>query len=350
MKRRLLILIVLGGVVGAGVYYFGLSSPSEITLTGIVTTDDVIVGSQIQGRLEELKVNQGDSVKKGDLLARIQPDQWQADMSYAEHSQAQATTQVAQSEADLRFMESQTKNQIAQAEANLAASQAQVTEAEADLENAKLTNEREEKAYKNGSESIQAYDQARTSYDAQKARVLALEKAVISARAAVALANSNLEQVEVRKAAVQVSEHQAQAMGAQADKAKEQLDYTEIRAPIDGTVDVRAALQGEVVTPGQAIVTLVNPDDLWVRADVEETYIDGIHLGDKLMVRLPSGVEREGTVFYRAVDADYATQRDVSRTKRDIRTFEVRLRVDNSKRDLALGMTAYVELPVSGKK
>jgi multidrug resistance efflux pump len=99
-------------------------------------------------------------------------------------------------------------------------------------------------------------------------------------------------------------------------------------------VDVRAALQGEVVSPGQAIVTLINPDDLWVRADVEETYIEGVHLGDQLTVRLPSGAERAGTVFFRGVDADYATQRDVSRTKRDIRTYEVRLRCDN--RDISL--------------
>ena len=350
MKRRLPILVIFAILVALAVYYFGLAPPGEITLTGIVTTDDVIVGTQVQGRLQTLKVEQGEVVKKGDLVAVIQPDEWQAGMSYAEHSQAQATTQVAQSEADLRFMESQTKNQIAQAEANLAAAKAQVAESQAELENAQLTFVREEKAYKTGAESVQGYDQARTSLDAQKARVLALQKAEVSAEAAVALANSNLEQVEVRKSAVQVSEHQAQAMGAQAAKAKVQLDYTEIRSPIDGIVDVRAALQGEVVTPGQAIVTLVNPDDLWVRADVEEGYIDRIRLGDKLKVRLPSGVEREGEVFYRAVDADYATQRDVSRTKRDIRTFEVRLRVVNSKRDLALGMTAYVELPVGGKK
>ena len=101
-----------------------------------------------------------------------------------------------------------------------------------------------------------------------------------------------------------------------------------------------------MVNPAQAIVTLINPDDLWVRADVEETYIDRIHLGDKLPVKLPSGATREGTVFYRSVDADYATQRDVSRTKRDIKTFEVRVRVDNSDRRLAVGMTAYVLLPV----
>ncbi|MGN6371360.1 MAG: HlyD family secretion protein [Phycisphaerae bacterium] len=344
MKRRLPILLILAILIGIGIYYFDFSSPSEITLTGIVTTDDVIVGSQIQGRLQELLVNQGNDVKKGQLLARIQPDQWQADMSYYQHSQQQAATQVTQSEADLRFMELQTKNQIAQAEANLAASEAQVAEAQADLENARLTNAREEKAYKAGAESIQAYDQARTAFEAQKAHVESLQKAVIAAQAAVALAHSNLEQIEVHKAAVAASKHQEEAVSAQADKAKVQLDYTEIRAPINGIVDVRAALQGEVVTPGQAIVTLVNPDDLWVRADVEETYIDRIHLGDKLTVRLPSGATREGTVFYRAVDADYATQRDVSRTKRDIRTFEIRLRVDNSDRALALGMTAYVVL------
>ena len=87
-------------------------------------------------------------------------------------------------------------------------------------------------------------------------------------------------------------------------------------------------------------------DDLWVRADIEETYIDRIRIGDQLKVRLPSGEERMGTVFYRAMDAGFATQRDVSRTKRDIKTFEVRLRVDNRDRRLAVGMTAYVLLPV----
>jgi len=100
------------------------------------------------------------------------------------------------------------------------------------------------------------------------------------------------------------------------------------------------------VTPGQPIITLINPDDLWIRADVEETYIDRIRLGDKMTIRLPSGEMREGTVFYRGADAGFATQRDVSRTKRDIKTFEVRLRTDNRDRRLAVGMTAYVQLPL----
>ena len=94
---------------------------------------------------------------------------------------------------------------------------------------------------------------------------------------------------------------------------------------------MRAARTGEYVDAGQPIVTLINPDDLWVRADVEETYIDRVRVGDTMTVRLPSGAERQGTVFFRGIDAAFATQRDVSRTKRDIKTFEIRLRVDNTR-------------------
>jgi len=173
-----------------------------------------------------------------------------------------------------------------------------------------------------------------------------LRKQVQAAQAAVALAHSNQEQISVRQSQLVNYEHQLAAAGAQKTKAQVRLGYTEIRAPIDGIVDTRDALQGEVVNPGQAIVTLINPDNLWIRADVEETYIDRVRLGDKLTVRLPSGAERVGTVFYRGVDADYATQRDVSRTKRDIKTFEIRLRVDNGDRVLATGMTAFVALAV----
>jgi HlyD family secretion protein len=143
-----------------------------------------------------------------------------------------------------------------------------------------------------------------------------------------------------------VSTRQQQAAAAaQRAKADVRLAYTELHAPLSGLVSVRAARTGEFVNPGQPVITIINPDDLWVRADVEESYIDRIRVGDMLKVRLPSGAERNGTIFYRGVDASFATQRDVSRTKRDIKTFEVRLRVDNQDRRLAVGMTAYVLLP-----
>jgi HlyD family secretion protein len=254
---------------------------------------------------------------------------------------------VTQAEADLRYEEAQTASQIAQAEANLASAMAQVVQGEADLENARLTFDRETELNKKGVESTQAFDLARTADESAKARVESLRKQAEAARAAVALARASAEQVAVRRAAVEAGRQQLSAAQAQAQKARVQFGYTEIHAPVSGTVNVRAALAGEVVNPGQAIVTLIDPDDLWVRVDVEETYIDRIRDGETVTVRLPSGAEREGSVFFRGIDADYATQRDVSRTKRDIKTFEVRLRCDNRDRALAVGMTAYVTLPLA---
>lgn len=347
MKSRARILISVAAIAGASfIYYAATRRAAQVVITGIVTTDSVIVSSEIQGRLQQLTVNQGDTATNGQLLGLIQPAEWRADMAFYSNSEEQSTAQVALAKADLNYQEEQTSNQVLQAEANLASVQAQVAQAQADLENARLTFQRQEDLYHQHVEAVQTYDQARTACDAAKAHVESLSKQAQAAEAAVALAKSTGEQIAGRRAAVQASLHQLAAAQAQRERAQVRLDYTEIRAPTNGIVDVRAALPGEVVSPGQAIVTLINPDDLWVRADIEEGYIDRVHIGDRMKVRLPSGGQREGTVFFRGVDADFATQRDVSRTKRDIKTFEIRLRCDNHDRALAVGMSAYVTLPL----
>jgi HlyD family secretion protein len=280
-------MILLAAAVAAGIYRACLRTSAEAVLTGVVTTDEVIVSPEIQGRLQRLYIREGDTVTNGQLIAEIQPDQWQADVAFYTSSEQASAADLAQ--------------------------------AQADLENARLNYERIEGLYSNHVESAQANDAARDTYKSSQARVNGVKR-------------------------------QIDAASAQKQKAAVYLKYTKIFAPTNGIVDTRAALQGEVVNPGQAIATLINPDDLWVRADVEETYIDGIRLGDRMQVKLPSGAYREGTVFYRRADADYATQRDVSRTKRDIKTFEIRLRCDNSDRALAVGMTAYVTLPPMTKQ
>jgi multidrug resistance efflux pump len=342
---RLVLLVVAAA--GAGAYFYLYRAPAALVLTGIVTTDDVIVSPQIGGQIEQLLAKEGDAVKKGQLVAVIVPDELRADTAYYTHNVAGLSSQVQESEAALRFQQRQTADQILQAESNLAASEAQVAAAAADLENARLVYSRTENLSKRGVVSPQELDQSRTSANAAQAKLDALKKQVDAQRSAVALARSTAEQTAVRRSQVQANEHLKAAATAQRTKADVRLRYAELHAPIDGIVDVRAVRVGEVVNPGQPVVTVINPDDLWVRVDVEESYIDRVRLGDKLTVRLPSGVEREGTVFYRGVDASFATQRDVSRTKRDIKTFEVRLRVDNADRRLAVGMTAYVVLPIS---
>jgi HlyD family secretion protein len=341
--RRLVILVVLLGS-GAALYAYFNRPPSSLTLTGIVTTNDVIVSPQIAGQLAELLVKEGDQVKKDQRLAVIAPAELEADKAYYAQNVQGLSSQVRESEATLRFQRRQTTDQISQAESMLASTEAQVQAAAADVENTRLTNSRTQDLAKKGVASQQEADQARTAFEAAKAKLDSLKRQVEAQRATVALARSNAEQVAMRRSQVETNQHMQAAAAAQRAKADVRLRYTEITAPIDGIVDVRAARAGEYVNAGQPIVTLINPDDLWIRADVEETYIDRVRLGDKFTVRLPSGVEREGTVIYRGADASFATQRDVSRTKRDIKTFEVRLRLDNTDRRLALGMTAYVLL------
>jgi multidrug resistance efflux pump len=348
MSRKRAGFIAVLGIAAAGIgYYVAHARPDAIVLTGIVTTNDVIVSPQISGQLGQLLVQEGDAVQRGQLLAVIAPDELRAESAYYEHTAAGAGSQVEESAAELRFQEQQTADQIRQAEATLAAAAAQEVEAKADLDNAQANLRRNQELARQNVVPEQQLDQARTAFEAAKARVDALHRQVEAQRATVALARSNAQQIAVRRSQLQANRHQQEAADAQRAKAGVRLAYTEIRAPIAGLVDVRAARPGEVVSPGQPIVTLINPDDLWVRADVEETYVDRVRIGDHLTVRLPSGAELQGTVFFRGVDAGFATQRDVSRTKRDIKTFEIRLRVDNKDRRLAVGMTAYVLLPVS---
>jgi len=341
--RPFLVLVIVGGL-GYAVYAYVNRPPTSLTLTGIVTTNDVIVSPQIAGQIGRLMVKEGDEVKKDQLVAVITPDELKADTAYFAQNMEGLSSQVQESEAALRYQQRQLADQIAQAQSTLASTEAQVKAASADLESARLTFTRTQNLSQQRVVSPQELDQARTTFASAQAKLDALNRQVEAQRAAVALARSNAEQVSVRRSQVKTTEHMQAAAAAQRAKADVRLRYTEIKAPIDGVVDVRAVREGEYVNPGQAVVTLINPDDLWIRVDVEETYIDRVRLGDTLNVRLPSGVEREGRVIYRGVDASFATQRDVSRTKRDIKTFEVRLRVDNADRRLAVGMTAYVLL------
>lgn len=343
-RKSLLSGLMLGLLVAAVGYYVWQLHAAALTLTGIVTTNEVIVSPQVSGRIDRLLVHEGDVVQHERLLAVIAPEELRADSDYYAHSAEGLAAQVKESEAALRLQEQQTAEQIRQADANLAAARAQQVVAQNDAEQAGLIFNRNRELRAKGIVSAQEYDQARTTYGGSTARVDAAKRQVEAARAALAMAQSNAEQTAMRREALGTSRAQQSAATAQRVKADVRLGYTEIHAPLDASVDVLAVRAGEFVSPGQPLLTLINPDDLWVRVDIEETYIDRVRIGDTFTVRLPSGEERQGTVFYRGADAGFATQRDVSRFKRDIKTFEVRLRVDNQDRRLAVGMTAYIDL------
>src|SRR5579872_1982471 len=187
MTRKLLLPIAIL-LLAAGVYaYVKWSAPTALVLTGIVTTNEVIVSPQIAGQIGKLLVNEGDQVKRDQLLAVINPDELRTDIDYYAHTVQGLGSQVKESEAALRFQERQTGDQIRQAEATLASTIAQEKSAEADRENARLAFERNQQMVAQDIVTTEAFDQARTAYDAAQAKVDSLNKQIDAARSAVAL-------------------------------------------------------------------------------------------------------------------------------------------------------------------
>jgi len=347
MNRKRLLLIAAAVIVAGVIAYVAFAPAKPLVLTGIVTTNDVIVSPQVGGQVQKLLVKEGDSVAAGQLLAVISAGELAADQAYYAHSAQGLATAVREGESAVRYQEQQMTQQVRQAEATVASAEAQRAQAAADLANAQTNYDRFAALLKSGAVSQQTVDQQRTELLVARAKSEAADRKADAQRAALELARGQAKQVAMKRSALAAAQQQRAAAAAQTAKADVRLGYTEIHAPVAGIVDVRAVRAGEVVAAGEPILTLINPDDLWIRTDVEESYIGRIKLGDHLQVRLPSGEMRDGTVFFRGVDAGFATQRDVSRSKRDIKTFEIRLRVDNKDRRLATGMTAYVLLPVS---
>ncbi len=329
------------------VVYHLTTTPSgkDIPLTGIVTGTDVIVSSQIAGRMIRLTVDEGSQVHKGDLIAEIDPAEWLTARDSAEANIHMLENKVVSASGTRSMTDDQTSASIRQAEATLTSVRSQLTQAQANLWRDQTTFKRTQSLFDAGVSAAQDRDLALAAMQSSEAAVKSYEDQVRAAEAQVAVANANRKQLDVQQSDVAAT--RAQLQQARADKATADvhLSYTKVFAPLDGIVSVRAARQGEVLQVGEPIVTVLDVDRLWVQADIEETYIDRVGLNQKIKVQLPSGNILEGTVIFKGVESDFATQRDVSRTKRDIKTFEIKVAVPNSGRTLMSGMTATVLLP-----
>jgi len=193
-----------------------------------------------------------------------------------------------------------------------------------------------------GVASDQEKVQAETNLQAAQATVQAQKDLVNAAAADLNSAIARTYQANAARSTVAATEADLKNAVAQKNQAAVRLGYTDVYAPVTGTVSVRAARQGEVVNIGAPIVTIVDLNDTWVRAAIPETYADHIGYGDVLKVRLPGGTVTSGKVFFKGVEGDFATQRDVSRRKRDIRTIVLKVRLENPKGAYVPGMTAEV--------
>jgi HlyD family secretion protein len=327
------------------VYIVTTPRGNSIPLTGIVDGNEVIVSPQITGRMTTLKVDEGSEVKKGDLIAELDPQELQANLAAAKANVTSLEAQVKEANHNYSWVNDQTGASIDQARAHVTSSDAQLEQARVALARDKDDFARMQKLFDKGEVSAQDRDHAEATVKMSQANVDALEESAKAEAAGLNVAQANRKQVDVRQSEISTTLAQLEQARATEDQVSTQLGYTKIYAPIDGIVSVRVAKQGEVVAQGSPIVVLVDMDNLWVRADVEESYIDSIQFGQTLRVQLPSGEIREGKVFFKGVEGDFATQRDVSRTKRDIKTFAIKVSLPNSDRRLFTGMTATVLLP-----
>ena len=337
----------VGAVALLALAFYLLTTPqgAEIPLTGIIDGNEVIVSPQITGRMIHLAVDEGSQVKKGDLIAELDPKELEASLAAATANVASLEAQVREAGHNYTWTNDQSDAALKQAQAMLTSARAQLDQGRANLWRDQTNYDRVRKLFEGGVESAQDRDQAEASFRASQANVQALEDSVRAQEGALGVARANLKQVDVRQSQSATARAQLDQARAAATQAAALLGYTKIYAPLDGIVSVRVAKQGEVVSPGGPIVVLVDLENLWVRADVEESYADAIQFGQTLKVRLPSGNILQGQVFFKGVESDFATQRDVSRTKRDVKTFAIKVSLPNQGRRLFVGMTATVLLP-----
>ncbi|ASC04526.1 multidrug resistance protein A [Acetobacter pasteurianus NBRC 3280] len=266
--------IILTGViavlaVGAGVYWF--MTRNEVETDDAFTAGRAItIAPHVSGYVTELLVNDNQFVRKGQLLARIDPRDWKAarDQAAAQVESAQASKNASDMMHMVAMLEFPGK--LLQAKGQLEAAKAQEFKAQTDF--------RRQHVVERAATSQQDIDSARAALDAAKARVIAAQGAVQMAMPV---------QPNIQNAAIQISQEEAAVKTAQArlETANLNLEWTEIRAPHDGWISQRNLEQGNYVQQGQNILSIVEPE-VWVVANYKETQITRMKPGQKVDIKV----------------------------------------------------------------
>lgn len=250
--------------------------------------EEVKIMSDVSGQIVELLVKEGDTVKKGQLLLRINPNVYQ--------SASERMTAMLNG-----------------ARANLANSKARQTQAEAQLTNNELTFNRNKKLHDQGAISDAEFETSKAQYESAKAEVVAAQESVRSAEFNV---NSN---------------------EASLKEANENLSRTSIYAAVDGTVSKLSKRKGESVLgnaqmAGEVILTLANLMDMQVEVDVNENDILRVHLNDTALVEVEAHDNRK----FKGIVTEVANSSKSTTLSADqVTNFQVKIRIlRESYRDL----------------
>jgi multidrug resistance efflux pump len=333
-------------MIGSLVWYLVTVRPSsDLQIIGTVDANEVQVSSRIAGRLATLTVTEGQQVKAGELIATIESDDLAAALRAAEAAAGSQTGKLGEAVETVQQTRGETSSATVSTEAQVRVAEAALAQANANLEHQKADTSRTVVLADQGIMSAQSRDEAVTSLHASEAAVTSAEHSLSAAQANLRQARAHELLTTVSERTVAATRNDVANARALADQARVTQSYAQVFAPVSGRVNVWATRQGEVVSAGTPIVTIQDLTQTWVYAPLPETQSDAVQLGDSLRIVMPSGGTVWGKVINKAAEADFATQRDVSDRKRDIKTIQLKLLIDNPGEKYVPGMTAEIYIP-----
>ncbi len=371
--------IILLGLLIWRVFFASPSLPASIIgLSGRIEGDDSAVAPKTSGKILDITVREGDSVKAGDVIARLDDAQVRAreDSARAALADAQAKMQgardqIAVLQEQLRQNQVQTtqsttdaEGRVRQAQADLTAAEADLTQQEAALRLAQFNRDAYQRLAKTGAASQLQGLQAEVQADEQAAAVAAAQRRVESARGALTAAQANLDNPKIRSAQVsstqaQIAQQQSTIAGAKAQTAQAQAQLAEaeadradltVVAPFSGTVMTRAAEPGEVVQAGTAIVTLLDLSKVYLRGFIPEGQIGKVKLNQAAHVFLDSNPSQslDGYVLRIDPQATFTPENTYFRDDRVKQVVGVKIQLMQGIGYAKPGMPADGEILVSG--
>ncbi len=382
--RILLVLLILSGI-GYFIWnkYFRVQAdPNRIEVAGRIEGDDATLASKVAGRIKEIKVREGDTVKAGDVIAVLDDDQIRAREQQSESAVEQAQARVQRAQQQISVFNEQVKGsqlgeqqskveaegRVSQAEAQVAAAEAALAQAEASYKFAKWDEEKYITLRESGDVPERQMQQARTAAATQAEVVRAAKKQVEAARGGLRAAQAMLKNSFIRSSQTstlrqQITQANSDIEGATADlaRAKAQLEEAQatrrdlqIVAPFDGTVQTRAVEPGEIVAPGTPIITLIDLQQLYLRGFVPEGQIGNVKVGQKARVWLDSSepgkknrIEIEAEVSRIDPQASFTPENTYFRDDRIKQVFGVKLQLKGGFKQAKPGMPADGEILVN---
>lgn len=311
-----------------------------IRTTGIIKAIEINISPEVSGKISYLCCKEGDKITKGSIAVRLEANDLKASVKQALAGLEKAEAEVGEVEAAIESA----KANIASAEADIKNAIAGAEKSRVQMEDAKKQLHRAKALYEEKAISEEALDTAITNYEAANASYASSRAELTAAYAKKDAATAQLHTAksQLNSALANLKESEANLLFNRAKFAR-----TRVRSPISGTVVFKAFEKGEMVTSGTTVLTIVDMADLYVRADIEETLIGYITLGSKAFIRVEGAPDTvfQGNVFEIGRYAEFATQRDVLRGRQDIKTFRVKINVDDPTGFLKPGMTVEVEIP-----